>query len=84
MPGYLLFKKRRITMICHYLSIYSSNAFRWQVASCSARQENYIPSISDLEVLCQQDHTRCPFFASTSKKGNSKKERLVFQPASAC
>jgi len=31
MPGYLLFKKRRITMICHYLSIYSSNAFRYHV-----------------------------------------------------
>ncbi|MBU0909127.1 MAG: hypothetical protein KKA54_07035 [Proteobacteria bacterium] len=71
-------------MICHYLSIYSSDAFRWQVATCSARQENYIPSIADLEDLCRQDHSRCPFFASTRKTVNSKKENLVFQPSPAC
>jgi len=71
-------------MICHYLSIYSSNAFRWQVASCSARQENYIPSIADLEDFCHQDHTRCPFFTLTSRKGPSKKESRVCMPAPAC
>jgi len=68
-------------MICHYLSIYSRNEFRWQVASCSARQENYIPSIADLEDLCHQDHGRCPFFVSTSKQVAGKMERL--SPASS-
>lgn len=68
-------------MICHYLSIYSSNEFHWQVASCSARQENYIPSIADLEDYCHQDHSRCPFFASTSKQAAGKMEGL--SPASS-
>lgn len=71
-------------MICNYLSIYSSNEFHWQVASCSARKENYIPSIADLEGLCRQDHSRCPFFASTSNKqaaGNMEGLAPVSSPA---
>ena len=72
-------------MICNYLSIYSSSDFLWQVASCSARQENYIPSITDLELLCRKDHARCPFFASTSKQMNVKKmENIVLQPSPSC
>ena len=71
-------------MICHYLSIYSSNEFHWQVASCSARQENYIPSIADLEGLCRQDHSRCPFFASTNKQANAKMESLALSPSPSC
>ena len=71
-------------MICSYLSVYSSNDFLWQVASCSAREENYIPSITDLESLCRKDHSRCPFFASTSKTATGKMEGLALQSAPSC
>jgi hypothetical protein len=76
--------KRRIAMVCTYLSIYSSSEFSWKVASCSAREENYIPSIADLEKLCQHNHTRCPFFRGMPKEENGVKQSPVFSLPLAC
>ena len=71
-------------MVCTYLSIYSSSEFSWKVASCSAREGNYIPSIADLENLCQHNHARCPFFLGMRKEENPSGESQEFTLPLAC
>jgi hypothetical protein len=63
-------------MICHYLSIYSSTEFHWQVASCSARQENYIPALPTWKVSAARITPGVPFRLN-QKQANAKMESLA-------
>lgn len=71
-------------MICHYLSIYSSDKFLWQVATCGARKENYVPSIAVLEDLCRRDYTHCPFFLTCQNNNAKNSGNNMREPCPAC
>ncbi|MFZ5764609.1 MAG: hypothetical protein ACOY4H_03325 [Thermodesulfobacteriota bacterium] len=49
-------------MMCCYLSVYAHDSFSWEVATCRARQDHYVPSLADLERFCRKNHAICPFF----------------------
>lgn len=49
-------------MTCKYLNIYHGDRLNWQVATCSARNGRYAPSLADLEFVCNENHEKCPFY----------------------
>lgn len=50
-------------MHCKHLLYYSHNTNIWSVASCSAKNTPYVPSLHELERFCQNGrHTVCPSY----------------------
>jgi hypothetical protein len=50
-------------MSCQHLSYYRYGQNGWAVASCTAKDSPYVPSLCDLEKFCQNGrHALCPFY----------------------
>ena len=50
-------------MQCRYLYRHNPAGNKWSVASCSARNSPYVPSMSELEKFCAGGrHARCPAY----------------------
>jgi hypothetical protein len=50
-------------MHCKHLLHYSHGTHTWSVASCSAKNTPYVPSLGEVERFCQSGrHTVCPAY----------------------
>jgi len=50
-------------MTCKHLLHYSHGTNIWSVASCSAKNTPYVPSLHELERFCQSSrHSVCPAY----------------------
>jgi hypothetical protein len=62
-------------MHCKHLLHYSHNACTWSVASCSAKNAPYVPSLVELEKFCQCGrHTVCPAYLFSFAPGSAARE----------
>jgi hypothetical protein len=65
-------------MSCKHLLRYSHSPQIWSVASCSAKNSPYVPSLQELERYCQcGNHIVCPAFFLLSMRG-------VWEPEGHC
>ena len=57
-------------MPCKHLLHYSHGTNIWSVASCSAKNTPYVPSLHELERYCQSgNHIVCPSYLFSFKPG---------------
>ena len=57
-------------MHCKHLLHYSHGTHIWSVASCSAKNTPYVPSLHELERFCQSGrHTVCPAYLFSFEAG---------------
>ena len=57
-------------MPCKHLLHYSHGTQVWSVASCSAKNTPYVPSLHELERFCQSGrHIVCPAYLFSFKTG---------------
>ena len=57
-------------MPCKHLLYYSRGANIWSVASCSAKNTPYVPSLHELERYCQSgNHIVCPAYLFSFEAG---------------
>jgi len=57
-------------MSCKHLLRYSHSPHIWSVASCSAKNTPYVPSLRELENYCQSGrHTVCPGYLFSFEMG---------------
>ncbi|MFA6283827.1 MAG: hypothetical protein WCT30_09255 [Desulfurivibrionaceae bacterium] len=57
-------------MSCKHLLHYSHGTNIWSVASCSAKNTPYVPSLHELERYCQSGrHTVCPAYLFSFETG---------------
>lgn len=57
-------------MHCKHLLHYSHGAHIWSVASCSAKNTPYVPSLRELERFCQSGrHAVCPAYLFSFEAG---------------
>lgn len=64
-------------MHCKHLLHYSHGTNIWSVASCSAKNTPYVPSLHELEKFCQCGrHTVCPAYLFSFAAGGQRKIRL--------
>ncbi|MFH1020825.1 MAG: hypothetical protein V1782_09505 [Pseudomonadota bacterium] len=65
-------------MHCKHLLHYSHSTNIWSVASCSAKNTPYVPSLRELERFCQSGrHTVCPAYLFSFEAGYMATERAV-------
>ena len=58
-------------MHCKHLLHYSHGTNIWSVASCSAKNIPYVPSLNELERFCQCGrHTACPAYLFSFAAGS--------------
>ena len=59
-----------IAMSCKHLLHYSHGTHIWSVASCSAKNTPYVPSLHELERFCQSTrHVVCPAYLFSFEAG---------------
>ncbi|MFA7382828.1 MAG: hypothetical protein WC001_05205 [Desulfurivibrionaceae bacterium] len=65
-------------MHCKHLLHYNHNTNIWSVASCSAKNTPYVPSLHELERYCQNGrHAVCPaYLFSFHPEAPAKESRL--------
>jgi len=69
-------------MHCKHLLHYSHTTRTWSVASCSASNSPYVPSLVELEKFCQSGrHTVCPAYLFSFQPGCPARESRL--PAGA-
>lgn len=69
-------------MHCKHLLHYSHGTNIWSVASCSAKNTPYVPSLHELERFCQcGKHTVCPAYLFSFATGCPARESRL--PAGA-
>ena len=57
-------------MHCKHLLYYSHTTHTWSVASCSAKNTPYVPSLGEVERFCQSGrHIVCPAYLFFGKGG---------------
>lgn len=62
-------------MHCKHLLLYSHTARTWSVASCSAKNAPYVPSLVELEKFCRSGrHTVCPAYLFSFQPGGPARE----------
>lgn len=65
-------------MHCKHLLHYSHGAHIWSVASCSAKNTPYVPSLRELERFCQSGrHAVCPAYLFSFAAGEMTTESPV-------
>jgi hypothetical protein len=65
-------------MHCKHLLHYSNGTNIWSVASCSAKNTPYVPSLHELERFCQSGrHTVCPAYLFSGQAGCSTRESRI-------
>ena len=65
-------------MPCKHLLHYSQGTPAWSVASCSAKNTPYVPSLVELERYCQSgNHIVCPAYLFSFGPGCPAKESPV-------
>lgn len=65
-------------MPCKHLLHYSHSPQIWSVASCSAKNTPYVPSLHELERFCQNGkHTVCPAYLFSFEAGYLTRESLI-------
>lgn len=65
-------------MHCKHLLHYSHGTHTWSVASCSAKNTPYVPSLGEVERFCQSGkHTVCPAYLFSCEAGCLPRERGI-------
>ena len=65
-------------MHCKHLLHYSHSTQIWSVASCSAKNAPYVPSLVELERFCQSGkHIVCPAFLFSFQTGCTAPESRI-------
>jgi len=65
-------------MHCKHLLHYSHGTHTWSVASCSAKNTPYVPSLGEVEKFCQSGkHTVCPAYLFSCEEGCLPKESRI-------
>ena len=65
-------------MPCKHLLRYSHSRQIWTVASCSAKNTPYVPSLRELESYCQSGrHTVCPAYLVSFENGGQAPEGSI-------
>ncbi len=65
-------------MHCKHLLHYSHGTHTWSVASCSAKNTPYVPSLGEVERFCQSGrHTVCPAYLFSFENGGQAPEGRI-------
>lgn len=65
-------------MHCKHLLHYSHGTHTWSVASCSAKNTPYVPSLGEMERFCQSGrHTVCPAYLCFCEAGCLARESRI-------
>jgi len=65
-------------MHCKHLLHYSHGTHTWSVASCSAKNSPYVPSLGEVERFCQSGrHIVCPAYLFSSGAGCQARESRI-------
>jgi hypothetical protein len=65
-------------MPCKHLLHYSHGKHTWSVASCSAKNTPYVPSLYELERFCQSGrHLACPAYLCFCEAGCGATESRI-------
>jgi len=65
-------------MHCKHLLHYSHGTHTWSVASCSAKNTPYVPSLGEVEKFCQSGrHIVCPAYLFSGKGGCLARESSI-------
>jgi len=60
-------------MHCKHLLHYSYGTHTWSVASCSAKNTPYVPSLGEVKRFCQSGrHIVCPAYLFSCEGGSAK------------
>ena len=65
-------------MHCKHLLHYSHGTHTWSVASCSAKNTPYVPSLGEVERFCQSGrHIVCPAYLFSFEAGGTARESSI-------
>ena len=65
-------------MSCKHLLHYSHGTHTWSVASCSAKNTPYVPSLGEVERFCQSGrHIVCPAYLFSCEGGCLARESRI-------